>query len=116
LKRHLESRPKATARLVLEVSAGGGSPPFPACWKPKQYDGSRAHWTSGIAYWNPYCAWGRLALEEADSIRRRAASNFDVHEKLRLAERFVCDGDKIYKAMFAPPPPLAKVNEWNKRW
>jgi hypothetical protein len=34
-----------------------------------------------------------------------------VHEKLRLAERFVCDGDKIYKAMFAPPPPLAKVNE-----
>lgn len=50
-----------------------------------------------------------LALEEADSIRRRAASNFDVHEKLRLAERFVCDGDKIYKAMFAPPPPLAKV-------
>jgi hypothetical protein len=45
------------------------------------------------------------ALEEADGIRRRAASNFDVRDKLRLAERFVCDGDPIYKAMFSPPPP-----------
>ena len=45
------------------------------------------------------------ALEEADGIRRRAAANFDVRDKLRLAERFVCDGDPIYKAMFSPQPP-----------